>query len=395
MLITVAGAAGSGKSTLGRTLARELGVALLDLDTLTNPLLDGAFAPLLGDTHWNDPALRDTVRPARYAVLRAAIADQVSAGDGAVAVAPFTAELAGGEAWDRLVEACGEEPCVVWITADPELLARRRAGRAVDRDAHAMDAPIDPPRVPHLRIDAALTTAQQLNRVLRHLGMHRVIPADSPVLSKTFRAGLFDLDGTLVDSTAAVHRSWSLLAEEYGMGMDLLEAGHGQPAEAHIRARFPADQADAALARISAIEADDVSDVVTIPGSHEFFMSVPRRAIVTSGTRLIARSRLTAADVPRPDVVITFDDVVRGKPDPEPFLLAAERIGVEARDCIVFEDAPAGIAAARAAGCAVVAITGTHDADELRGADLIVDRLDQLAVTVVGAGDAFTLSVRD
>jgi sugar-phosphatase len=422
MIVVVAGAAGSGKSTLGLELARSLGAALLDLDTLTNPLLEGLGAQLAGGAHWNDPALRGLVRPARYAALRAALADQVRAGGSAVLVAPFTAELLGGPEWEQLVEAAGSAPQVVWLVASPELLADRRRLRSARRDAHVVDPPADhAPVVAHLGVDASLPTADQLADVLAWLGVERVrgddgriraggtdeggrdpgarsvgggraLPADSPVFARSFRAGLFDLDGTLIDSTPAVLRSWAQLGEEYGLTTDLLASGHGRPASQVIAAGFPEHLAAEALARVTEIEAADVHDIVALDGAANLIGSLPdsARAIVTSGTRLIAGNRVAAAGLEAPAVLVTFDDVTHGKPHPEPFLLAASRLGVDPADCVVFEDAPAGLAAARAAGCTTVGIVGTHDEHELE-ADLLVDGLFQLRV-VPQPGGVFTLA---
>ena len=387
----MAGAAGAGKSTLGRALARELRAVLLDLDTVTNAVLDGAAAPLLEGRHWNDPDLRDTVRPARYRALREVAVDQRDSGLPVILVAPFTSELQGGAEWDALCAAVDAQPLVVWIAAEPALLTARRAERAADRDAHALPASVDAPAVPHVRVDASLSTAQQVTRVLRALGHHRSVDPDAPIFSRTFSAGLFDLDGTLIDSTAAVSRAWRRIAEEFDIDGDPLTSGHGLPASEIIRRFVAPERIDDALARIIDIESTDVSDVVAIPGSHEFFTAVPSRAIVTSGTLRIAESRLRAAGIARPSALVTFDDVTRGKPDPEPFSLGAHRLHTPASECVVFEDAPAGIAAAKAAGCAVVAITGSHSIEELADADVIVDRLDQLRVTQTGEG--FTLSV--
>jgi sugar-phosphatase len=149
VIVVVAGAAGSGKTTLGRELARALRLPLLDLDTITNPLLDGlgpVADPESGEPrHWNDPALRPTMRPARYAALRAVLADQRDSGVGAVLVAPFTAELRGGAEWDALVEAAGVVPKVVWLRADAATLAARRAQRGAERDSHIVDPSTDTP----------------------------------------------------------------------------------------------------------------------------------------------------------------------------------------------------------------------------------------------------------
>jgi sugar-phosphatase len=393
MFIVVAGAAGSGKSTLGLSLARSLGAALLDLDTLTNPLLELLGDDLSQGAHWNDPALRPVIRPARYAVLRAAVADQRAAGADAVLVAPFTAELQGDEEWRLLAEAAGGAPYVVWLSASPELLASRRRGRGAARDVHVVDpAPDASPQVPHLRVDASLPTEQQLAEVRRALRLpppaaSAVPAATSAVFERTFDAALFDLDGTLIDSTPSVVRSWAQLAREYGLHVDLLAEGHGRPAAQVIASFFPEHEADAALGRVTEIEVSDLDDVIALDGAAAFLDSLPdtQRAIVTSGTRLIASSRLRAAGLRAPEVVVTFDDVTHGKPHPEPYLLAAERLGVDPARCVVFEDAPAGLAAARAAGCTTVAIAGTHPLDDLH-ADLVVTSLAELRTLPAASG---------
>ena len=161
----VAGPAGSGKSTLGRALAHARGAALLDLDSATNPLLDALVAGATwGQGHWNEPRHRDVVRPARYAALRALAADQVL--DELVLVAPFTAELAGGSEWDELVQAVAPRAVrVIWLDATADLLHERLAVRADPRDRHALPGGA-PPDVPHLRVDAAAPTADQLEGVL-------------------------------------------------------------------------------------------------------------------------------------------------------------------------------------------------------------------------------------
>ena len=124
-----------------------------------------------------------------------------------------------------------------------------------------------------------------------------------------------------------------------------------------------------------------------MPGAAELFAAVPadRRAIVTSGVRALALARIDAAGLPRPAVLVTFDDVAQGKPHPEPFLLAAQRLGVDAADCLAVEDAPPGLTAARAAGCTTLAIVGTHRADQL-GADAVVSSFAGFRVYPVDGG---------
>ena len=388
MIIVVAGPAASGKSTLGLALARELSLPILDLDTLTNALLEGLSGSLLDGHHWNDPALRGVIRPARYAAMRSTLAEQVEVGSGAVLVAPFTAELQGGDEWKLLVAAAGETPVVIWLSTSPAVFAARRARRAADRDSHIVDPPAGAtPQIHHVLVDASLATTQQVAIVKRQLALVSAPAADLPIFSRVFSGGLFDLDGTLIDSTPSVNRSWIQLAEEYDMTVDLLAEGHGQPAARVIASVFPQHLAAEALARVIEIEAADMDGVVALPGAERFLTSIPalNAAIVTSGTMLIASTRIAASGITSPSVLVTFDDVTNGKPDPEPFLLGAERLGLDPAQCVVFEDAPAGLAAAKAAGCATIGLIGTHQAHELE-ADLVVDGLYQLAVELLPTG---------
>ena len=169
--MAVAGVAGSGKSTLGRALATALGAPLLDLDSLTNPLLDGLPREILGG-HWLASAHRAAIRDGRYAALRAVTRDTVATAGRAVLVAPFTAELRGGEPWEQLRRAAGAaELRMVHIDGDAELFAARRAARSAERDRHRVPGPpAPPPAVPVVTVDGELTTEEQLRRVLRLIG---------------------------------------------------------------------------------------------------------------------------------------------------------------------------------------------------------------------------------
>lgn len=196
---------------------------------------------------------------------------------------------------------------------------------------------------------------------------------------RTFAAVLFDNDGTLVDSTPAVERSWLAWAGEYGVDPASLQGHHGVPAAGIIASVAPHVDPEEALARITELEVADTHDVVALAGAVAAVEAIgaARCAVVTSATRDLGMARLEAAGIPLPEVVITFDDVEHGKPHPEPFLTAAERLGVDPRQCLVVEDAPSGLAAARAAGCATLALTSTSAADEL-DADAVVTNLAQV-----------------
>ena len=125
-----------------------------------------------------------------------------------------------------------------------------------------------------------------------------------------------------------------------------------------------------------------------MPGAADLLRSIPqgRWGVVTSGSRLLATNRLRHCGLPVPEVLVTSDDVTRGKPDPEPYLKGAEKLGFGPAECLVIEDAPAGIESARAGGMKVVGITSTYAADVLSQADVVVGRLPQIRVTSNGAG---------
>ncbi len=169
--IAIAGVAGSGKSTLGRAVAARLHAPLLDLDTLTNPLLDTLGDVVFG-SHWLSSAHAPAIRQGRYAALLATAGDVLDSAGGVVLVAPFTAELAGGAAWQDLVGAVRPATLrLVQIVGSPDLFARRRATRGTERDRHRPSGSEAPAAVPVVTVDAELSREAQLARVLAELGM--------------------------------------------------------------------------------------------------------------------------------------------------------------------------------------------------------------------------------
>ncbi|MET0190849.1 MAG: HAD-IA family hydrolase, partial [Pseudonocardia sediminis] len=178
-------------------------------------------------------------------------------------------------------------------------------------------------------------------------------------------AVLLDMDGTLVDSDAAVDRAWTTWSHEYGVDpRDADAVAHGRPADGTVRILRPdLDEAAVAVAAERQLELQytDLSDVVAARGADELLAVLGRReipwAVVTSADRRLAAARLGAAGIDPPQLV-TVEDVTRGKPDPEPFLLGASRLGVAPRDCLVVEDARAGLDAGCAAGMMIAALRG-------------------------------------
>jgi len=205
---------------------------------------------------------------------------------------------------------------------------------------------------------------------------------------------LFDLDGVLVDSTPAVARVWAGWAKEHGFDPDeVVKMAHGRPSITTIRELLPHADHEAENREVERREITDVEGVVPLPGALELLRALPleRWAIVTSCTRQLAGVRIAAAGLPQPKHLVTATDVHRGKPDPEPYLKGAQFLGVPAVNCLVIEDAPAGIRAGKAAGARVVALRTTASDPELlqAGADWIADNCAGFFVDSAADGEEF------
>lgn len=163
---------------------------------------------------------------------------------------------------------------------------------------------------------------------------------------------------------------------------------HGVRTVEVIKRVAPHLDADAEASEIENHEAHDQQGVVVMPGAVELVYSVPegRWGVVTSGSRLLATNRLRHCGLPVPEVLVTSDDVTHGKPDPEPYLKGAGRLGFSPADCLVIEDAPAGIQSALAAGTKVVGIASTYGVDALQQANAVIRKLAQLQVSLNGTG---------
>jgi sugar-phosphatase len=181
---------------------------------------------------------------------------------------------------------------------------------------------------------------------------------------RRFAAFLFDMDGTILSSIAAAERVWTVWATRHGLDVEtFLPTIHGVQAVQTIRSlALPGVDPEAEAAALTLAEMADMDGVDAIAGAAAFLGTLPadRWAIVTSAPRLLALRRIETAGLPMPQVLVTAEDVAHGKPAPDCFLLAAELLGRPIADCLVFEDAPAGIAAAEAAGASVVVVTATH-----------------------------------
>jgi mannitol-1-/sugar-/sorbitol-6-phosphatase len=207
---------------------------------------------------------------------------------------------------------------------------------------------------------------------------------------------LFDLDGVLIDSTPAVTRVWSRWAIEHGFNPEEVVArAHGRPSLSTVRDYLPNADHEAENREVERREIDDLEGVVPLPGVLDLLANLPatRWTVATSCTRRLAEVRIKAAGLPVPMAMTTSNDITHGKPDPEPYLKAAASLGFPPADCVVLEDAPAGVRSGIAAGAKVIAFDTTMDRGALTaaGAKLILKNCSE--IRLIDSGDCIELEV--
>ncbi len=216
---------------------------------------------------------------------------------------------------------------------------------------------------------------------------------------QAFAAILFDLDGTLIDSTPAVVTAWVSWAHEFGVDPAALRGMHGIPARGVIDRLLPNGPKAAAEARITEIEVATSAGIQLLPGAARALRTLSghepnRLAIATSCTDELFEARLSGTGLVRPDVVVTASHVARGKPSPDPYLAAAQRLSIDPAECLVVEDAAAGLRSGKAAGCVTLAVTTSTSREDLVAtgdADAIITSLADVEFTVTPAGVTVTL----
>lgn len=203
------------------------------------------------------------------------------------------------------------------------------------------------------------------------------------------------MDGTLVDSTRVVERGWSWWAKRHGIPLKaVLSFAHGRPSIATMEHFLPGRDHTEELGEMARYEETQLEGILAVPGAIEVVGALQDHpwAIVTSAWRTLAETRVMAAGLPLPRVIVPVDEIRNGKPDPEGFLCAAERLRVPPEQCLVFEDTRPGIEAAISAGMQVVALLTTVPANELRHHPFIRDFRD---VTIVAKGGRLYVELRD
>ncbi|WP_279462105.1 HAD-IA family hydrolase [Aeromonas dhakensis] len=212
------------------------------------------------------------------------------------------------------------------------------------------------------------------------------------VLTLRARALLLDMDGTLVHSTGEVETVWRLWCRRHRLDPEpVLAMCHGVRSREVIRTLAPQLDLAQEVALLDDLEIHHTGQAEALAGARPLLASLPveRWALVTSASQRVARHRLHSAGLPLPALLVGAEDVEHGKPDPEPYLLAAERLGLAAANCLVFEDAPAGISSALRAGCRVVQVGGRHRLSP--GISALIQ--DWRQVSVVGEAEGLQLTL--
>ena len=213
-------------------------------------------------------------------------------------------------------------------------------------------------------------------------------------LNLTCKAVLFDMDGTLVDSTSIVERAWGRWAARHGIPLEaVLSFSHGRPTRATLEHFLPGRDHTRELEEMDRYEETQLEGILAVPGAVKVVQALEDRpwAIVTSAWRKLAEARVSAAGLPLPKVLVPVDEIRNGKPHPEGFLRAAERLGVAPVECLVFEDTRPGIEAGVSAGMQVVGLLTTVPAEHLNHRPLIRDFRD---VAILPDGEGIRLELR-
>ena len=231
-----------------------------------------------------------------------------------------------------------------------------------------------------------------------HTRVHSATAPPTVPVILTACAVLFDMDGTIVDSSVPIRTCWGQWADRHGLDVrEVLHVAHGRRSQdtiRHVLAHRGPDVARAETAWLDDCELREAHATRPLPGIRTLLDALPvgRWGIVTSAALEVCRRRLVAAGLPTPAVIVSGEDVTHGKPAPDGYQLGAARLGVAPADCLACEDTPTGIAAGRDAGMRIIGLVTTHAADVLGGCEVL--RGDWLGVQVTTTPDAITLTFR-